>query len=61
MKFCLWTYDEDSDSWDTGCGEKFCFIVDGPVENGMNFCPYCGKQLAIKVELPEDEDGASED
>lgn len=42
---CLWAHDDEA--WDTGCGDKFCFIVDGPRENGMRFCPYCGRRLRI--------------
>lgn len=42
---CRWTLDTDGDSWDTQCGEKFQFTVDGPTENGMRFCCYCGQKL----------------
>lgn len=41
---CDWTEDEDG-NWHTGCGEMFVFTTDGPVENKMRFCPYCGKAL----------------
>jgi hypothetical protein len=45
---CRWRYSgEDEDAWDTSCDNKHCFIVEGPVENGYHFCPYCGR--AIKV------------
>jgi hypothetical protein len=42
---CRWRQDADSGSWDTDCGGKFEFIDDGPAENKMRFCPYCGKPL----------------
>ena len=45
---CRWVYDADSDSWDTDCGQKHCFIADGPHENGYRFCPYCGTQLKVR-------------
>ncbi len=56
MKFCLWTFDEDTDSWDTSCGEKWCFFDGSPEENGVIFCHHCGMQVALKVEIPELED-----
>ena len=42
---CVWAEDEDG-NWDTGCGEMFVFEAGGPAENGMVFCPYCGKHGA---------------
>jgi DNA-directed RNA polymerase subunit RPC12/RpoP len=44
---CRWKYDEDG-KWDTSCGESFCFIEDGPKENNMKFCPYCGSRIIIR-------------
>jgi predicted RNA-binding Zn-ribbon protein involved in translation (DUF1610 family) len=46
QSICRWTW--DNEKWDTACGEAFTFIDGGPVENGMKFCPYCGKQLAVR-------------
>jgi hypothetical protein len=46
---CEWTYDDDSYSWDTSCGAKWCFTDDGPVENGVKFCHCCGKRVALVV------------
>ena len=46
---CVWRLDSDEwngDSWDTECGDKFQFTVDGPVENGFRYCPYCGGGLS---------------
>jgi DNA polymerase-3 subunit epsilon len=42
---CQWTYDEHHDAWDTTCGNKYQFMHDGPKENGIKFCPFCGIQL----------------
>jgi hypothetical protein len=42
---CKWTHDEDDGSWATDCGEAFCFTDEGPKENGMHFCCYCGGEL----------------
>lgn len=44
---CEWEYDEADTVWTTSCGNMFVFTVDGPKENGMNFCPYCGKTLNV--------------
>lgn len=42
---CVWTLDAHTDAWDTACGETFVFLTDGPRENGMRFCGYCGREL----------------
>lgn len=42
---CKWRYDESSCSYDTGCGQKHCFIDGGPKENDHHFCPYCGHTI----------------
>lgn len=42
---CVWKEDPDSDSWDGACGNKWSFINDGPKENGVKFCQYCGKHV----------------
>ena len=48
---CIWTRDEDEDNaWDTLCGDKHIFIVDGPLENKYKYCPYCGRDLRYSVE-----------
>lgn len=44
---CEWWYDLGDDVWATHCDNMFSFVVDGPKENGMNFCPYCGKPLVV--------------
>ena len=49
MKSCEWERTDDPDFawWDTSCGEAWTFIVGGPAENKMEFCPYCGSSLVI--------------
>jgi len=42
---CVWNDDEDGNWWTT-CGEGWCFTDGGPIGNGMNYCPFCGKTLA---------------
>lgn len=45
---CSWNEDAGG-FWETSCGEAFVFTADGPVENGMRFCPYCGRSLEVKA------------
>lgn len=42
---CVWAYDEDHCKYDTGCDNAFQFITDDIAENGLRFCPFCGKGL----------------
>lgn len=42
---CAWAHDEDG-LWQTNCGETFVLEHDGPAENGMHFCCYCGGRMA---------------
>jgi hypothetical protein len=46
---CIWSESNnyDDDYWDSGCGNAFTFIDGTPEENGMKFCPYCGKVVEI--------------
>jgi hypothetical protein len=48
---CIWECSSDPDVsfWNTSCGEAWTFITDGPKENGMKFCPYCGGTLRITI------------
>lgn len=45
---CLWRESDDGEMWSTSCGHAFNFTADGPKENGMKFCCYCGGQLEEK-------------
>jgi len=53
LKPCQWTYDEEHDVYDTGCGEAFSITDGTPKENGMKFCTYCGKKLITKERYHE--------
>ena len=44
---CDWTPDDDG-IYETTCGHSFVFTDDGPVENKMVFCCYCGARLTAK-------------
>jgi hypothetical protein len=46
---CTWKSDDDG-NYDTGCKNRFVFMDAGPVENGFEFCPYCGRILLINNE-----------
>lgn len=49
---CAWSqFDAGGDTYGTDCGHEFSLVVDGPYENEMRFCCYCGKSLvAVKAE-----------
>lgn len=42
---CKWIYDENYDTWETGCGNMFILLEGTPEDNKMIFCPYCGKLI----------------
>ncbi len=44
-KKCKWKCDHIHDFWETNCGKSFTDNEGNPKFNGMNFCPYCGKEL----------------
>jgi hypothetical protein len=45
-KPCVWK--EEEECWETSCGHAFCLNTGTPSENGMQFCPYCGKPIKEK-------------
>lgn len=48
---CLWKRDPDDDcdrNWISGCHKLWEFIERGPTENGIRFCPFCGKRVKTK-------------
>ena len=51
-KPCGWQYDESGEYWETDCGEAFVLLDGTPADNGMRFCCYCGKRLAVEETLP---------
>lgn len=46
---CTWHCEEDINNWHSDCGYQFQFTEDGPEENGVKFCPKCGKSVAISA------------
>jgi hypothetical protein len=48
-KGCLWFREGtegDNMWWKSGCGHEFVFEDESsPTDNGMKFCPFCGKTL----------------
>jgi hypothetical protein len=47
MAVCDWSYDEVDDAWIAACdpAQRWQFPDGDPKENGMKFCPFCGKPL----------------
>ncbi|EPV7596215.1 hypothetical protein ACV940_003664 [Pseudomonas aeruginosa] len=52
---CKWT--ESSGIWETGCGQTWSFVEDGPAENGALFCHHCGGRLALIKSDDQEDDG----
>ncbi len=44
---CGWTFDEDYGKYDTECGHTWEFTYDDIEANGVKFCPFCGKSVAL--------------
>jgi hypothetical protein len=47
---CVWTLDDDTDSYDGTCGVKWCFMEGDVRENELHYCPRCGK--AVRATIP---------
>lgn len=60
-KVCEWVQEEfESEHWSGECGIEWITFEDTPKNNGMNFCPKCGRPLKqIEKELDEDDDDES--
>jgi len=43
---CHWAETEEGAYWATGCDGAFTIIDGTPKDNGMIYCPYCGKKIA---------------
>lgn len=60
-QYCHWLQQdgENSDCW-LACDDKlFCLNSGTPSDNGMLFCPYCGKnidEITYKEQFPDTED-----
>lgn len=46
---CTWTFSNYDDHWSGTCGAEWVFNDGGPEENGVKFCPKCGKSVAISA------------
>ena len=47
MDVCVWTDDSDG-GWIRSCGVRWECDYETPTDNGMNFCPRCGRRLDQK-------------
>lgn len=47
--------DNMPDTWEGACGAIWSFIDDGPIENGMRFCPNCGGKVVIAAKATGDQ------
>jgi len=41
---CRWA-DDDDGIWRTECGGAWTLMAGTPTDNGMGWCPYCGRPL----------------
>jgi hypothetical protein len=57
---CLWDLDtldfEVDGYYRTSCGNLPHFEEGGPKENGIKYCPYCGKELEVAEQKKEEEE-----
>lgn len=51
---CTWREDDEG-VWQTECGDAFEFTTDGPEENNVKYCCYCGKWIVVVKYEPEQE------
>lgn len=48
-ELCLWQIEiQDERVWKTSCEELFVMIDGSPLENGMGYCPFCGRRIQEK-------------
>ena len=47
---CEWREVDEFDctTWESGCGQKWEFMCDGPVENNVKYCHGCGGLIALQ-------------
>jgi len=53
-KTCEWSVDDEGVWTCSKCDIAWEFINDGPMENGTNFCPKCGREI-VKVNTYQEE------
>jgi hypothetical protein len=42
---------EDGEAWVTQCGHLFQICHGSPEDNGMDFCPFCGRPITTEATL----------
>lgn len=47
-RVCTWKPGVNDRFYQTSCGEVADFIMGGPSDNKMSFCPYCGEELEVE-------------
>jgi hypothetical protein len=52
---CTWELDHGDNAWAGTCGSYWLFENEGPKENGVKFCPECGKPCVV-IEPPKEKD-----
>jgi hypothetical protein len=56
LDYCEWHLDDDeANAWESSCDDVFYFENGDPHQNGMKFCPFCGKRLTLSLPSPTDE------
>lgn len=50
----IWSEDENCEMWECSeCKTAWTFPADGPEENGMKYCPVCGRRIVEFIRYPE--------
>jgi len=58
-EYCEWHHeDEDNNSWETECKNIWELNEGNPIENSMNYCPFCGRLLTLRAPDPLSADEA---
>ena len=57
---CAWTkegphYGSDIEYYETGCHHTFIFTDGGTIENGFNYCPFCGGEIDVSASRAAEE------
>ena len=52
---CTWTQDHSDGLWEAACGYSLMLDGQGPEENGIKYCPECGKPC-VAIEPTEEQD-----
>lgn len=49
---CQWSFEDDSGTWRSSCGELWSFIDGGPNENRVTYCHHCGGKVSNAAAAP---------